>query len=110
MVVALDSNNNVVSASKVIHVATKGGKNAGNPTKLTVKKPMSLTKGKKFRLAAKQTGKKVKKHRAIRYESSDTKIASVSGSGVITARSKGNCYVYAYAQNGLWKKVRVTVR
>ncbi len=38
------------------------------------------------------------------------KIASVNRHGKIKARSKGKCYVYAYAQNGAGKKVLVIVK
>ena len=30
--------------------------------------------------------------------------------GVITAKSKGECNIYVYAQNGVYKKVKVTVK
>ena len=109
IMVALDKNNNVVSTSKVIHIATKGGK-VGNPTKVTTKKPKTLSKGKSFKLAGKQSGKKIKKHRAVSYESTNTKVATVSKKGVIKAKAKGTCYVFAYAQNGVSKKVKVTVK
>ena len=108
MVVALNANNNVVTTSKVIHVATKGGK-AGNPTMITVKKPKKLKKGKTFKLKAKQTGMNVRKHRALSYETSNAKVATVNKMGVIKATGKGTCYVYAYAQNGVFKKVKVKV-
>jgi hypothetical protein len=110
MVVALDANNNVVSTSKVIHVATKGNKKIGNPTKVTTKKVKALKKGKTFKLGAKQVGKKVKKHRGLAYETSNAKVATISSKGVIKAVGKGTCYVYAYAQNGVFKKVKVVVK
>ena len=114
IVVALDANNNVVSTSKVAHVATAGGK-VKNPSKVTVKssivkKAKKLKKGKSLRLKAKQVGKNVKKRRAVSYESTDTKIATVSKKGVIKAKAKGTCYVYAYAQNGKCKKIKVRVK
>ena len=72
----------------------------------------SITKvaGKSLRLKAKQVGKNVKKRRAVSYESTDTKIATVSKKGVIKAKAKGTCYVYAYAQNGKCKKIKVRVK
>ena len=109
MVVALDAKRNVVSTSKVIHVATKGGK-AGNPTRVTTKKPKTLKKGKTFKLKAKQKGKKIRKHRAISFETSNARVATVNKKGVIKAVGKGTCYVYAYAQNGVFKKVKVRVK
>ena len=34
----------------------------------------------------------------------------VSSKGVIKATGKGSCYVYAYTQNGVFAKVKVTVK
>lgn len=112
-----------IAISKMIHVATKGGK-VTNDKKITVrikvgkkKKAVSkavVKKGKKLKLlaAAKPaSGKqKVKKHVAIRYESSKPKVAAVSSKGVVTGKGKGTCYVYVYAQNGRFKKIKVTVK
>ena len=118
IVVALDKNNNVVSTSKVVHVATKGGKVCNNKSvtvkKAAVKKAKSLKKGKSLKLnakAVKQSKKlKVKKHVALRYESTNKKIAAVSAKGVIKAKARGTCYVYAIAQNGVYKRIKVTVK
>ena len=118
IVVALDKNNNVVSTSRIIHVATKGGK-VGNHKSVTVSKKViskakKLKKGKSLKLNAKAAAQskklKVKKHVAVRYESSNSKIATVSAKGVIKGKSKGKCIVYAYAQNGVFAKIKVTVR
>ena len=118
IIVALDKNNKVVSTSKIIHVATKGGK-AGNHKSVTVKKSVltkakKLKKGKSLKLKAKAVPQslklKVKKHVEVRYESTNKKIATVSKKGVVKAKKKGSCYVYAYAQNGVCKKVKVTVK
>lgn len=46
----------------------------------------------------------------FRYTSSNSKIATVSANGKITARAKGICYVYVYARNGYAKKVKVLVK
>jgi hypothetical protein len=118
IVVALDSKNMVVSTSKIIHVATKGGK-VGNHKSVTVKKSVikkakKLKVGKSLKLNAKavpQSKKlKVKKHVAVRYESTDSAIATVSKKGVVKAKKKGTCSVYAYAQNGVFKKIKVVVK
>ena len=118
IVVALNSKNNVVSTSKLIHVATKGGK-VGNHKKVKIKKSVikkakALKKGKTLRLKAKLVSQskkqKVKKHVGLRYESTDTQIATVSGKGVIKAQNSGTCYVYAYAQNGVFKSIKVVVK
>ena len=46
----------------------------------------------------------------LRYMSSDRKVATVSKAGKVKAVGKGSCKVYAYAANGVWKVVKVTVR
>jgi uncharacterized protein YjdB len=118
IVVALDKNENVVSTSKVIHVATSGGK-AGNHksvkvTKKVVNKAKKLRKGKSLKLNAKSVAKskklKVKNHKAVRYESTNTNIAAVSNKGIVKAKNKGTCYVYAFAQNGVSRKIKVVVK
>ena len=116
LVVALDSKNNVVSSSKVIHVATKGGK-VGNDKKVTTKakkKTVTIKVKKKFKLKAKAVPAskklKVRRHRAIAYETTDPRIAVISKKGVITGKKKGACFVYAYAQNGVMAKIKVVVK
>ncbi len=101
-----------IATSKTIHVATKGGK-AGNNTKVTLnRKSLNLKKGKtkKVKATLKAGSLKVKIHRKVAFESSNAAVATVSKSGKIKARSKGTCYVYAYAQNGLCAKVKVVVK
>ncbi|MGN0489572.1 MAG: PT domain-containing protein [Ruminococcus sp.] len=101
----------VTSISKITHVAVKGGK-YGNATKITVKKISPIKKGKKATIKAtvKNSKKNVKTHVKLRYESTNTKIATVTSKGKITAKKKGTCYVYVYAQNGVCKKVKITVK
>ena len=107
----------VIAASKTIHIATAGGK-VGNfkSVKLTnVKKnKVSLRVGKKFTIKAKTAAaskkQKVKNHRGLAYESTNPAIASVSRKGKITAKAAGTCYVYVYAQNGLFSRMKVTVK
>ena len=114
VVVAFDRNNKAISTSKTVHVATKGGK-VGNDKKVKTaakKNKVSLKKGKTFKLKAKpivQSGKlKVKRHRKMAYETSNSSVAVVSG-GKIKAVGKGSCYIYAYTQNGVCAKIKVTV-
>lgn len=52
----------------------------------------------------------MKKHRKVCFESSNPSIATVSAKGVIVAKKKGVCYVFAYAQDGAFAKVKVTVK
>ena len=101
-----------IAASKTIHAVTKGGK-YGVAKKVTVNKSkVSLKVGNTFKLKAKEikADKPIKNHRKIAYESSDNSIVTVSKNGKITAVNAGNCYVYVYAQNGIYKKVKVTVK
>ena len=128
VIVSIDKDNKVVSTSKTIHVTTKGGK-TGNYKSVTIKakvnakgkaikkaKPLSKTvlkKGKSLKLIVKMnpaTKKlKVKKHVGLRYETTNAKVAKVSGSK-IKAKGKGKCIVYAYTQNGVYKKLKITVK
>ena len=91
----------------------KGG-NVGKVTTKAKKNKVSIRKGKTFKLAGKQVAAsktlKVKKHRAVTYESTNPKVATVTSKSVIRGKKKGNCYVYAYVQNGVFAKVKVTVR
>ena len=118
IMIAADSNGRVVSTSKTVHAATKGGK-VGNHKKVTVKKSVikkakKLKKGKTLKLKAKAVPQakklKVRKHRGIKYESSNPAVAQVNGKGTVKGVGKGTCYVYAYAQNGTCAKVKVTVK
>lgn len=118
IIVAIDKNNNVISTSKVIHVATKGSK-VGNHksvivSKTVIAKARKLSKGKTLKLNAKavaqSTKLKVKQHVSLRYESTNKKIATVNKSGKVTAKKKGICYIYAFAQDGVFKKIKVIVK
>jgi len=46
----------------------------------------------------------------LRYLSTNKKVATVSKAGKVTGKGKGTCYVYAYAHNGVAKKVKVSVK
>jgi uncharacterized protein YjdB len=52
----------------------------------------------------------MKKHRAIAFETSNPKVATVDKKGKIKAVGKGKCKIYAYAQNGVCKAISVTVK
>ena len=116
LVVAVDKNGKVISTSKTIHVATKGGKvgNYKGVTTAAKNNKVTLKTGKTFKLKAKVVAQskklKVKKHRAVKYESSDKNIATVNSKGKITAKKKGSCYIYVYAQSGAFKRIKVTVK
>lgn len=116
MVVAFDANNRVISTSKTIHVATTGGKYGNDKAVKTAarKNKISIRKGKGFKLAGKAVPAskkfKVKRHRKVAYESSNPAVATVNAKGVIKGKKKGSCFVYAYAQNGVFSKIKVTVK
>lgn len=101
-----------LAKSKVIHVTTKGGK-YGNAKAVEVNKGnITLQEGKTFAITAKQIAgsKPIKKHVVIKYESSNSKVAAVNRRGLIRAKRKGTCYIYVYAQNGRYKRIKVTVK
>ncbi|MCI5935682.1 MAG: Ig-like domain-containing protein [Lachnospiraceae bacterium] len=101
-----------IAKSKVVHSTTAGGK-YGNATSVKVNKTaVTLEVGKTFTIKAEQIVKDlpIKKHVVIKYESSNSKVASVTGKGVIKAKKKGSCYIYVYAQNGMYQRVKVTVK
>ena len=110
LVVAV-SGDKALAVSKTIHVATKGGKvgnNTGvklNKTKLSLKKGESQT----LKATLKTGNLKVKIHRKVAWASSNVSVAKVNKKGKITGVMKGTCYVYAYAQNGVFAKAKVTI-
>lgn len=101
----------VIAKSLPAYSTTKGGK-YGNPSKIKIKKTrVSVKSGKKVKLSAKVTGKKLNKTaKKMRYISSDPSVALVSNKGTITGKKRGSCTVYCIAQNGLYKKVKVTTK
>lgn len=108
----VDGKKVTIAASKTVHAATTGGK-YGNASAVKVNKTkVSLKKGKTFTIKASEVkkDKKINKHRKIAFESTNTAVATVNSKGKITGKKKGTCYIYAYAQNGVYKKVKVTVK
>ncbi len=108
----VDGKKVTIAVSKTIHATTTGGKYGVAKSVKVNKSKITLKKGKKFTIKAKEVkkDKKIKNHRRIAYESSNTKVATVSKKGVVKAKTKGSCYIYVYAQNGVYKKVKVTVK
>lgn len=114
MVFALDGENKPVAYSKTVYITTSGGKKV-NPSGVKVKssKKLKLKTKKSSKIKANYTVRKKKKasvHRYLSYESSNKKVATVSKSGKVTAKHKGKCTIYIYAQNGAYSKVQVTVK
>ena len=104
----------VVSTSKTLHIATKGGK-IGNTKKVTLnRKKATLKKNKIIKIKAKLKSEssklKVKNHRSVCYESSNTNVVTVTKQGMVKAVGKGKATVYVYAQDGIAGKVKITVK
>ena len=111
-VVAHDRNGKILASSKTIHIATSGGKKGNTKSVKLNKKKATLKKGKTVKLKATlKNGKlKVSKHRKVAYETDNPKVATVSKSGKVKAVGKGKCTIYAYAQNGVFAKCKITVK
>ena len=62
------------------------------------------------RKATAESLKKTKRYRGLCYESSNSKVATVTKSGKIKAIKKGTCKIYVYAQNGAYKTITITVK
>lgn len=117
LVAAFNGSGKLIATAKTLHITTAGGKNGNFKKVTTAAKKDKVTlkkKGKSFKLKAKaipeSKKRKVNVHRGMKYESSNTKIATVNAGGKITAKKKGKCIVYAYAQSGAYKKIKVTVK
>lgn len=105
-------------SSPLMHAYTSGGTSKYTNAKSVSLKTteVTLTESNTFTLKPKvnklKKSKKLmpKKHvKTIRYTSTNTGVATVSSKGKITAIGSGECYVYVYAHNGVFKKVKVIV-
>ena len=104
----------IFAKSKVIHSVTIS-KNYDNPKKLISEvSDLTLAVGESKKVTCQvvlPVSKKMKQHTdIICYETSNKAIAIVSPNGKIKAISRGSCYIYAYAQNGVYKKINVTIK
>ena len=109
----------VTDTSISVHVVTGGGKygnaKAVSVTQIGNKKNVSkitLKMGKTAQIKAKEVkkDKKIERHRKLCYESSNTKVATVTPDGLIRATGKGTCTIWVYAQNGVYKALKITVK
>lgn len=101
-----------LAVSKTIHAVTAGG-SCGNAGSVRVSKDrITLKRGAKYKIRSKVTvkAKKSRKHRAVGFESGNTKVAAVTAKGVVRAKKKGTSTIYVFAQNGVSKKIKVKVR
>lgn len=109
-----------IAISKNAHGVTKGDgseeKTYGNATKITIRNENKLKKGikagSKIQIKTKvaYSDDKHKTHRKAAYESSNEAVVTVSSKGVIKAKKRGSCFIYVYTQNGLSKKIKITVK
>ena len=109
----------VTDTSISVHAVTGGGKygnaKAVSVTQIGNKKNVSkitLKMGKTAQIKAKEIkkDKKIARHRKLCYESSNTKVATVTPDGLIRATGKGICTIWVYAQNGVYKALKITVK
>lgn len=108
----VDNQKVTIALSKTIHTTTLGGKYGVAKAVKTNKSTIKIKKNKKFTIKAREIrmDKKIKQHRKIAYESSNPVIATVSTKGVVKGVKKGSCFIYVYAQNGVFKKIKITVK
>ncbi len=106
-------NNTTGSAvSKSAHATTLKGKYVNPSGVILTSSKIALSVGKSKTLKPKmKLSKKTQIHIAtFRYESTNTKVATVSEDGKIKAKKKGTTTIYVFMQNGIYKKVTVTVK
>jgi hypothetical protein len=116
-----------VAESKIIYVFTKEGKKPKSNVKYvkinkvgntdtseirhTIKKTIKKKKTAKISAVEKPTtSNPIKKVRKLRYESTNTKIATVTQKGVIKGKKKGTCWIRVYSQTGIYRSVKVRVK
>lgn len=120
----VDGKKVIIAQSKDIYATTKGGKysvaSAIKIIKLAGKKvsakslKFTFKKGKTIKIKATEIPaekkKIIKQYRAICYESSNKKIATVTKNGKIKTVKRGTCKIYLYAQNGVYKAITIKVK
>ncbi|MCR5837249.1 MAG: Ig-like domain-containing protein [Lachnospiraceae bacterium] len=102
----------VISKSKSVHLTTSGGK-YDNPKGIKlVKSIFTLKKGKSVKIKGniKYKGVVPVHVSCFRYECTDNSVVAVNKNGRIKAKKKGKATIYVYTQNGICKKVSVTVK
>ena len=98
------------TVAKAVNVyMDKGGKKKQVNSRIVIKA------GKKIKLSYKEVpdekGKTIRPHRPVLFESEDDSIFTAGKkTGVIRAVKKGTATLYAYAQNGIYKSIKVVVK
>jgi hypothetical protein len=106
-----------IDNSPTIHAYTsKGNKKYTNPKSVKVKETfVQLAPGNMYKIQAKVTKTQKKKklinhEKKLRYVCNNLAVAEVDPSGIIVAKAKGSCTIYAIAVNGARKAVTVIVQ
>ena len=107
-----------IGSSRTYYAAGKDNKKYTNVKELKpAKKKYTLKKGKSVTIpvtAVKESKKKKLLPKscgpALRYESSNEKIATVTSKGKVKVKKKGTCYIIVTALNGVRTKIKITVK
>ena len=104
-----------LAKSTVLHVAMKQSKFTNAKSITLNKKKVTLKVNKIFKIQAKVKLESKKKKQIVhaktyRYYTDNSNVAKVSKKGVITAKAKGRCLVYVLTNNGVYRKIKVTVK
>ena len=79
----------------------------------TIKQQKTMIKNNKIQAKVKLESKKKKQivhAKTYRYYTDNSNVATVSKKGVITAKAKGSCLIYVLTNNGVYQKIKVTVK
>ena len=104
-----------IARSNDVHVALKQASTTNAASIKVNQTEITLSVGKTFQLKcslkAEDSRKDLVSHTSpFRYYTTNSKVATVNNDGVIKAKGKGVCTIYILANNGVYKKVTVTVK
>ena len=104
-----------IARSNDVHVALKQASTTNAASIKVNRTEITLSVGKTFQLKcslkAEDNRKDLVSHTSpFRYYTTNSKVATVNKDGVIKAKGKGVCTIYILANNGVYKKVTVTVK
>ena len=104
-----------IARSSDVHVALKQASTTNAASIKVNRTEIALSVGKNFQLKcslkAEDSRKDLVSHtNPFRYYTTNSKVATVNKDGVIKANGKGVCIIYILANNGVYKKVTVTVK
>ncbi len=104
-----------IARSNNVHVALKQASTTNVASIKVNRTEITLSVGKTFQLKcslkAEDSRKDLVSHTSpFRYYTTNSKVATVNKDGVIKAKGKGVCTIYILANNGVYKKVTVTVK